>query len=189
MSTAKRLHYSYEDYLALLAESSIKLEYCDGVIYAMAGGTIAHAALAAAAIRVLAAALPPGCTVYSSDLKVRVESTGLATFPDVSIACGPPIASARDAHALTNPTILVEVTSRSTEDYDRGEKLSHYKQIASLRAVLFVSHREARVTLVERAEDGWSERDVRPGERLSAGCLDREIAIDDVYAGVALDPR
>ena len=57
-------------------------------------------------------------------------------------------------YAVVNPCILVEVTSRSAEDYDRGEKLSHYKQIASLRAVLFVSHRAPRVTVIDHIFDG-----------------------------------
>ena len=158
MTSAKRLHYTYSEYQELLARSDFKLEYCDGVIYAMAGGTIAHAELSAAAVRLLARELP-SCRVFTSDLKVRIEATDLSTFPDVSLLCGALECSPIDAHALANPTVLVEVTSRSTEDYDRGDKLSHYKQLASLRAVLIVSHKAQRVTVVERTESGWSERD------------------------------
>lgn len=73
-------------------------------------------------------------------MKLRVEATDLSTFPDVSVVCGEAIVRI-DRRAITNPILLVEVTSRSTEDYDRGDKLSHYKQIPSLRAVLFVSYR------------------------------------------------
>jgi Uma2 family endonuclease len=188
LSHAKRLHYSYEEYVDLLAQSSFKLEYCDGVIYAMAGGTVAHAALGAAVIRELSAALGHACTVFSSDLKVRVEASGLATFPDVSVVCGAVETSPQDPHALVNPTLLVEITSRSTEDYDRGDKLSHYKQLPSLRAVLFVSHRERRITLVERTTSGWDERDARSGERVQVGTPAVALDVDAVYAGVALEP-
>ena len=189
MTTAKRLHYSYDEYLRLLEESSFKLEFCDGVIYAMAGGTVAHAALGAALTRVLGQALLGKCQVFSSDLKIRVEASDLSTFPDVSVVCGPQKTSPQDAHALTNPTLLVEVTSRSTEDYDRGNKLSHYKQLSSLCAVIFVSHRACCVTVVERVDGSWEEREYRSGELVSLNEPKVSFAVDDVYGGIALDPK
>jgi Uma2 family endonuclease len=188
MSTAKRLHYSYGEYLRVLEHSDFKLEYCDGVIYAMAGGTVAHGQLAARAIIVIGSALG-GCRVFSSDVKVRVDATDLTTFPDASVVCGELLRSKLDANAITNPTLLVEVTSKSTEDYDRGDKLSHYKQLPSLRAVLFVSHRTKAITIVERTATGWSERDVRSGERLTLSAPALTFAVDDVYAGVELEPE
>lgn len=187
MSNARRLHYTHDEYLKVLASSTVKLEYCDGVIYAMAGGTVAHAELAAAVTALLRNALQGRCRVFSSELKVRVESSDLFTFPDVSVVCGELETSKLDAHALTNPSLLVEVTSRSTEDYDRGEKLSHYKQIPSLRAVLFLSHRERRITLVHRSAGGWDETDRRSGERVVLDDPACSLAVDDVYAGIALD--
>ncbi len=187
MTTAKRLHYSYEEYVALLQRSDFKLEYCDGVIYAMAGGTVAHAALGAACVRILGQALLDACRVFNSDLKVRIEASDLSTFPDVSVVCGPIETSGIDPHALTNPTVLVEVTSRSTEDYDRGDKLSHYKQLPSLRAVLFVSHRTRRVTLVERSAAGWDETELRAGERVVVREPSFAFEVDELYEGVPLD--
>lgn len=189
MTTARRLHYSYEDYLRALEDSAIKLEYCDGVIYAMAGGTVAHAALSAAMTRILGQALLGQCMVFSSDLKVRVEASDLATFPDVSVVCGAQAVSPIDPHALTNPTILVEVTSRSTEDYDRGDKLSQYKQLPALRAVIFVSHRSRTITVVTRTAKSWDEREFRAGEFVQLDTPSLRFAVDDVYAGVTLDSR
>jgi Uma2 family endonuclease len=188
MSTAKRLHYDYSDYLRSLEMSELKLEYCDGVIYAMAGGTPAHAQLSAAVIVALSRVLPKSCRLATSAMKLRVEASGLSTFPDVSVICGAQITSSLDAHAITNPTVLVEVTSRSTEDYDRGDKLSHYKQLPSLRAVLFVSHRQRSITLVERSETGWRERELRSGEEVSLMAPEISFLVDDVYDGIALDP-
>jgi Uma2 family endonuclease len=187
VSTARRLHYTYDDYLRVLDMSTIKLEFCEGVIYAMAGGTPAHAALGASATRLLGNALAGRCTAFSSDLKVRVEATDLSTFPDGSVICGAVQRAAVDPHAATNPVILVEVTSPSTEDYDRGEKLSHYKQIPSLRAVLFVSHKTPRVTLVERAASGWDEREARAGETVTIAEPALSLSVDELYAGIALD--
>lgn len=186
MSTARRLHHSYDDYLRLLADSDTKLEYCDGEIFAMAGGTPAHAELAAAMISLLHGALA-GCKVYSSDLKVRIEATGLSTFPDASVVCGDLRTSPIDRNAATNPAIVVEVTSRSTEDYDRGEKLSHYKQLPSLRAALIVSHRRQQVTVVSRTAIGFDVHEVRAGERLCLQDPALDLALDDVYAGVQLE--
>ena len=187
MSNAKRLHYSYDEYLRMLADSTLKLEYCDGVVYAMAGGTPSHAALAAAVTRILGQALLGRCTVFSSDLKIRIDATDLATFPDVSVVCGALVSSPKDENALTNPALIVEVTSRSTEDYDRGDKLSHYKQLVSLQAVLFVSHRARSITVVERDGAAWTEREVRGGEVVSLARPSVTISADELYEGIALE--
>lgn len=187
VSTAKGLHCDYDGYLAALADSHLKLEYCDGVIHAMACATPTHAELAATMIALLRPLLPAGCRLFSSDLQVRIEATDLSTFPDVSVVCGPFVPAARDGNAATNPTVLVEVTSRSTEDYDRGDKLSHYKQLPSLRAILLVSHREARVTLVERSAAGWDERDCRTGELVSLREPRLVFPVDELYRGVTLE--
>jgi len=165
----------------------VKLEYCDGEIYAMAGGTPTHADLAAAAIRLLGNSLVGRCRVSSSDLKVRVEATDLSTFPDVTVVCGERRVSSKDPNAVTNPTLLVEVTSDSTEDYDRGEKLANYKQLPDLEAVLFVSHRRAQVTVVERAAVGWSQREIRSGEEVVLRTPPVRFALDELYAGIALE--
>jgi Uma2 family endonuclease len=187
MTTARRLHYSYEEYLAALEVSGVKLEYCDGEIYAMAGGTPAHADLAASIARLLGNALLGRCRVSSSDLKVRIEATDLSTFPDVTVVCGERRVAAADRNAVTNPTVLVEVTSNSTEDYDRGEKLSHYKQCPSLAAVLFVSHRRAEVTVIARTTAGWEQRVYRAGEFLALNDPSLSLGVDELYAGIQLD--
>ncbi len=187
MGTARRLHYSYEQYLHALHDSDLKLEFCDGVIYAMAGGTPGHGALGAAMIALLRAALLGRCTVFTSDVKVRVEATGLSTFPDISVVCGQQQTSPIDANSIVNPVMLVEVTSRSTEDYDRGDKLSHYKQLPSLRAVLFVSHRRQQVTVVYRVAGGWEEREFRSGENLTLSEPAVSLPVNDIYVGITLE--
>lgn len=186
MSTARRVHHSYTEYLDLLEISHVKLEFCDGEIYAMAGGTPTHADLGASMTRLLGNALLGRCRVSSSDLKVRIEATGLTTFPDVSVVCGDRETAEIDPNAVVNPTLLVEVTSPSTEDYDRGEKLSHYKQIESLQAVLLVSHRRKQVTVYQRSDDGWEQRDVRGGEIVVLSSPELSISVDELYAGIEL---
>lgn len=188
MSTARRVHYSYDDYLRALEDSDIKLEYFDGEIYAMAGGTLAHAELGARVISSLTAALRGSCRVFTSDAKVQVEATGLTTYPDASVVCGETRNATNDRNALVNPTILIEVTSKGTEDYDRGEKLSQYRQIPSLKFVLLVSHRSARVTIIERTATGWSTREARSGEQVSLAEPALTLSVDALYEGIALDP-
>lgn len=101
--------------------------------------------------------------------------------------CGAPQFAAIDRHAATNPTLLVEVTSPSTEDYDRGDKLSHFKQLPSLQAVLIVSYRAQQLTLHRRTAGGWEQVELRAGERLVLEAPALSLAVDDAYRGVALD--
>jgi Uma2 family endonuclease len=187
VTTARRVHHSYAEYLQLLELSNVKLEFCDGEIYAMAGGTPTHADLGASAVRLLGNSLLGRCRVSSSDLKVRIEETDLTTFPDVTVVCGERRTSSIDGNAVINPTLLVEVTSSSTEAYDRGEKLSHYKQIPSLVAVLLVSHRRRQVTVIERTADGWAQRELRAGEVVTVEQLSLSMSVDELYAGISLE--
>jgi Uma2 family endonuclease len=119
---------------------------------------------------------------------VRIEATDLSTFPDGSVVCGEIQRSKIAKNAVTNPTILFEVTSRSTEDYDRGDKLSQYKQLPSLRAVLIISHRSKSITVFERSSSGWDEREVRSGAAVKLADPAVSFAVDAIYAGVELEP-
>jgi Uma2 family endonuclease len=180
-TTARQLHYTYEQYRALEDESSIRHEYLDGEIYAMAGGSPDHAALAATVIRLLGGQLPPGCRAFTSDLRVRISATGLSTYPDAAVVCGRTLRASDDALAVVNPVLLVEVTSQSTEDYDRGEKLRHYMQLPSVREVLFVSHREPRLTVHRREDVGWKVVDALQHEIVTLESVAAHLAVDDVY--------
>jgi len=181
MATARHLHHTYADYLAVEKDSPVRHEYLDGEIFAMAGGTPEHAALAAQLAALLQTRLPPGCRAFSSDLKVRIDATGLTTYPDLSVVCGPVDRAASDPNAITNPALLVEVTSPSSAEYDRGEKLQHYQRIPSLQAVLLVSHEAHQITLFERAEGGWKRREFGSGERLEIGSPSVGFRIEEVY--------
>ena len=181
-STARRVHHTYAEYLALEDASSTRHEYLDGEIYAMSGGTPDHAGLAAAAIGILRNGLPRGCRAFTSDLRVRVVETGLSTYPDGAVICGKSARAGDDRHAVVNPVVLVEVTSPSTEDYDREEKLRNYQLLPSLREVLIISHRGPRVTLVRREEDGrWTSSDFRDAEAVTLSSVGMILEVDDLY--------
>jgi Uma2 family endonuclease len=182
MSRARRLHYTYAEYRALEDESSIRHEYLDGEIYAMAAGSPDHAALAASIIRLLGAQLPRGCRMFTSDLRVRIPATGLSTYPDASVVCGRTQRAADDPLAVTNPVVIIEVTSASTEDYDRGEKLRHYQSLPSLREVLIVSHASPGLTLHRREAAGeWTVLHAAADGGLELVSLGARLAVDDIY--------
>ncbi|MFO0549267.1 MAG: Uma2 family endonuclease [Polyangiaceae bacterium] len=178
---------TYAEYLTLERDSGTKHEWCAGQVYAMAGGTPEHARLSARVIAALLAALRGrGCEVFSSDLKIRVQATGLATYPDATVVCGSIQAATDDPNAVVNPTCIVEVLSPGTEAYDRGEKLWHYQQIAELRAVLFVAQDCRRLEVVARsAEDAWSRSSVEGDGSLSLGTLGVTLSIGDVFGPAA----
>ncbi len=182
MSTARHLHYTYADYLRVEAESPIKHEFSEGEIYAMAGGTPEHAALAMRVGAILTRVLS-NCTVFSSDMRLRIGASDLTTYPDVSVVCGKLSRSGDDPLAITNPGVIVEVTSPSTEDYDRGEKLDRYRSVPSLKTVLIVSHRGPRITVWTRNSGGWGATEVGAGQRvvLEAGSFD----VDEVFSVLA----
>ena len=185
MTNAFPLHrYTYEDYLRLEEESPIRHEYLDGEIVAMAGGTPEHAALAMAVGRQLGNQLDgTRCRVFSSDLRVRVVETGLVSYPDVTVICGPSERDPQSQTTILNPTAVVEITSDSTEHYDRGAKLEHYMKVASLGAVVIVSHRERRVEVHSRSENGeWSHVIATGGAQVPIVPLDAVLDIDLLYS-------
>jgi Uma2 family endonuclease len=160
-----RHHYSYEEYLAYEHDSELKHEYDAGEILAMAGGSPRHSALASRISAALENTRPPECTAFQSDMRVRVLATGRATYPDVSMVCGPIERDAADGSGttITNPTLLVEVLSPSTEEVDRGSKWRDYQRIPSLQEYVLVSQ-DFRVEIYRRLASGsWEYLDVREG--------------------------
>ncbi len=181
----RRLHrHTYADYCAVeLMSPSTKHEFLDGEIYAMTGSSVMHAGLTAVVSSMLVQQLRYGpCRVFSSDLRIRVLATGLATYPDVSVVCGAPEMDPESKHAITNPRVVVEVLSRSTERYDRCMKLQHYRQIPSLGAIVIVSQREHCIEVWSRgADDAWTSRASGPGEVAEIPVIECHLRVDDVY--------
>jgi Uma2 family endonuclease len=176
---------SYEDFLAAEQHSETKHEWLDGVVYAMAGGSIEHSRLANRIATALTNALDT-CEVHQSDAMTFVRATQLSTYADVAVVCGPVEVQKIEregrvlGEALLNPTILVEVLSDSTEEYDRGEKFAHYMRIPSLREYVLVSQESPKIEVFRRPERGhWVREEARPGEVISIGGC--KIRVDDIY--------
>ena len=181
---ASSANMSYAEYVAAEAASEVRHEFLNGEVWAMAGGTPEHAALAASMIGELRTALrgKPRRT-YSADLRIRVPETGLSTYPDAAVVCGELVTAADDEHAAVNPVVLVEVLSETTEGYDRGAKAAHYRRIPSLREYVLVSQAEPRIEVHRRTESGrWEILEARPGESIELSSLGIRLDVAAVYA-------
>jgi Uma2 family endonuclease len=161
-----RHHYGYDEYLRYERDSALKHEFVDGEILAMAGGSRRHSALASRMSATLEMARGGGCVAFQSDMRIRVLATGRTTYPDASVVCGPIEGDPADPsrETITNPTLIVEVLSPSTEEYDRGEKWVDYQRIPSLKEYVLVGQSARRVERYRRLADGtWSYLDATEG--------------------------
>jgi Uma2 family endonuclease len=149
---------SYAEYLEFERTSDIKHEHLNGEVHAMAGGTIEHGALATSFARQLGN-LHQGksCRVFISDVKLFVSETGLSTYPDGMVVCGALTTASHDANAVTNPVLVFEVLSDSTEAYDRGAKWAHYRKLASLKEYVLINQHDQRIEVYRRNRDGRFE--------------------------------
>jgi len=175
----------YAKYLADEELSDVKHEYCNGAVVAMAGGTIAHSRLKTNLLYRLAAALDgKPCAAFAADARVRVTATSLATYPDVSVVCGPVQTDDEDPNAIVNPTALFEVLSPSTAGYDRGEKFDHFMQIPTLRAYVIVDHARPHIDLYTRnPDDTWTRRGFGAGDTVRIDAIDVDVQVKQVYEG------
>ncbi len=174
---------TYAEYLALEESGDTKHEYVNGVVYAMSGGTSEHARLQARVIVALTAALgDKRCEPFSSDLRVHVVATGRSAYPDVTVVCDRVEHADIDPLAATNPTLIVEVLSPTTEADDRGEKWAHYQQMSSLRHYMLVSQHRPRIEVFTRTDLGWHYAEVLPGGAVVLAALGVSIPLDALYA-------
>ncbi|MCA9711596.1 MAG: Uma2 family endonuclease [Myxococcales bacterium] len=175
------------EYLAMERASSEKHELWRGEVFAMTGGTLAHAMLAMNVGAALLGALGSrGCRVLGSDAKVHVPATRGFVYPDVSVVCGELQTYDGSRDVLLNPMVVVEVLSESTERFDRGDEFAGYRSIASLADYVLISQRLRRVEVYTRQADGaWLLRaydDEQPAVRLPS--VDVGLALDEIYRGV-----
>jgi Uma2 family endonuclease len=193
-------YVTFADYLELERSSDdVKHEWFNGAVYAMSRGTPEHARLSMRIGRVVGTALPEGCEIYSSDLMLYVAEAKLSTYADASIACGPleTMTVKRNGkslgEAVTNPVVIFEVLSESTERYDREEKFGYYRTLPSLREYVLVSQDEAMIEVFRRPAAGSPARSASPAsgnhgweaERARAGgsvtVHGRTIDVDALY--------
>ena len=180
----KKPFVTVDEYLVLERAALDKSEYFDGEIFAMARATAAHSLISANVICELRNRLRGnGCLPYDSNLRIEIPATGLFTYPDVSVICGPIEFSPLGNDMATNPKLLVEVLSDSTEAYDRGGKFAHYRTIPSFREYILISQTEPLVEVFFRRDDGIWE--LAPMKGLDATArlqsLQIELPLAEIY--------
>jgi Uma2 family endonuclease len=193
MSLQPELKIHFDDWLAAeRAATQGRSEYVDGEIFAMAGGSEAHNLICGNVLRELGNRFKGRpCYVYTSDMKVRVEAANLGAYPDAMAVCGERLFWDDRKDVITNPTLIVEVLSDSTEAYDRGDKFAYYRSIPSLRAYLLLSqHRVSAEVYLRQPSGDWLLRtndDLQ--DRILLTALDVEVTMADLYDKVELAPR
>lgn len=161
-----------------------KHELLNGKMIAMAGASPRHVKLSTNLLIALGSRLRGcACAAYGSDLRVHIPATGLYTYPDLTVICGPITRHEKDAATVLNPTVIVEVLSESTEAYDRGAKFGHYRSIGVLRSYVLVDQREPHIERYDRMDDGdWRLHDVDGlGLELALPCIGVTVPLAEVY--------
>ncbi len=199
MSTAEKRRLTAAEYLAIESTSEIRHEFLDGEMFAMSGGSLWHNLIKDNFARAVANRLSGGtCRVVTSDQRLKVDATGLYTYPDVLVFCGPPVMEDGVHHTLTNASLVAEVLSNSTEKYDRGLKFSHYRRLDTLQEYLLIAQDRFSVEVFQRQDagsssagsDAWllsaaAEREAEV--RLSS--LGITVPLAEIYAGVEFPPE
>ncbi|HET6422831.1 MAG TPA: Uma2 family endonuclease [Planctomycetaceae bacterium] len=191
MSTVPVRFYTPEEYLERERRAVTKSQYFRGEIYAMSGASREHILIAGNFLAALHTALRDRpCEVYNSDMRVKVQASGLYTYPDLSVVCGEPRFDDSHVDTLLNPLVLVEVISPSTEAYDRGAKANQYRQLASLRELVLVASESLHVERHHRGEDGewriWEANDRTA--KLPLSSLGVEIPLEEIYRRIEFAP-
>lgn len=184
MASEPHRRVSPEEYLSLERQSETKNEYLNGEIYAMAGASRRHNRINLNVAIALDSQLKArGCDVYTGDMRVRVPAADLYTYPDVTVVCGEPELDDAEVDTLLNPTLIVEVLSRTTESYDRGVKFAYYRTLSSFAEYLVLAQdRLYAEHSVRQGNGGWLLTETARREDVlelpSIGCT---LALRDVY--------
>lgn len=149
----------------------------------MAGGTVRHAALARTILGLLFAHLRGGpCEPFGSDLQISIQAAEVATYPDVAVVCDPVECDADSATHVTNPRVIVEVLSPTTERYDREQKRLYYQQLDSLREYVLVAQDRRRVEVWQRSDDAsWTHAVYESGARAPLPSIAFALDVDELY--------
>lgn len=190
MSLKPRTDYRFPDYLVAEREAQdVKHEYLAGEVFAMTGASFHQNLIVANIVRHLGNQLADRpCTVLANDMRVRVEAMDLCAYPDIVGLCGEPSFYDEREDVLTNPALIIEVLSKSTQGYDRGDKFALYRALPSLREYVLVSQSRVGLDLYTReADDRWMlTAYTYLGECMRLESLGCTLDLAEVYAKVEL---
>ncbi len=184
------LKYNYllgEEYLEGERAAEEKHELMNGKIITMTGASLKHNRIVRNLIGNIHSFLKgKTCEVFPSDLRVNIPNVNSFTYPDVTIVCGKPELLDDHFDTLLNPSVIIEVTSPSTESYDRGNKFFTYQQLPSLKEYILIDSSTVHVHLITKREDGsWLFKVIETiSDSLTINTIQQEIALKDIYDGI-----
>jgi Uma2 family endonuclease len=184
MDTQPKKFLTPEEYLVQERLAETKSEYYCGEVFPMAPSNMNHSLIVTNLVGSLGTSLRRSeCRVYCSNLRLLVCETGFYTYPDVLVVRGKPIPTDANSDVLTNPVLLIEVFSESTENHDRGFKLHQYMRIPSLQEYLTVSQTEMLIDHhIRQPDNSWLIRELTPANgKVPIHCFGVELDFADVY--------
>lgn len=157
MSAVPKIYLTPAEYLAFERQGDVKHEYFRGELFAMAGASRQHVRISINVTTLLDNQMKGRrCELFNGDMRVKVSPTGLYSYPDVSVVCGQPRFEDKEMDTLLNPTVIVEILSKSTEAYDRGQKFAQYRTLDTLIDYLLISQDRPLIERFTRqADGGW----------------------------------
>ncbi|NOT63568.1 MAG: Uma2 family endonuclease [Acidobacteria bacterium] len=189
MSAQPKLKYTLQEYLKMDRGDDARLEYWDGEIFDMAGGSEWHYEIEGNLIATLKPRLNArGCRAFTGNTRLKVPSLPPYRYGDFSALCGKAqFEQVEGAAVLTNPSLIIEVLSKSTEGFERGDKFTHYQSIPSFCEYLLVSQHRPHVThLVKQADGSWNQREYNDmNAMIKFAALDGELSLQEIYQAVS----
>jgi Uma2 family endonuclease len=188
MEAQKLSNLSYSDYLNIEETTGIKHEYHNGAIVAMSGGTIEHSLISGNIFALLKNELKKKkqrCKPLNSDAKLHIEASNKFLYPDVMVVCGEFEKPKNEVSSINNPIVIIEVLSKSTESYDRGDKFYFYRQIPSLQEYILIDQYKAMVDLHIKKSDLWEIKRIEGiTQSIEIAALDIHLDFKDIYEDV-----
>jgi len=184
----KKKIFTPEEYLALEEEAEFRSEYDDGEIVAMAGGSISHIRITANIAHFLRNKMPGDCESLATEMKIWAESYRKFYYPDVTVICGEPVFYRKRDDAITNPVLIFEVLSKSTEARDRGEKFAAYQSLESLQEYVLVSQDKPKLEkFVRQSDESWKyQAIIGLKSKIGFESIGVELTFEEVYQRVEL---
>ncbi|EDN67283.1 protein of unknown function DUF820 [Beggiatoa sp. PS] len=181
---AQPIYITPENYLAKERQAKYKSEYFDGEIFAMSGASEAHNLISGNIFAELHAVFKKRpCKVYNNDMRVKVSPTSLYTYPDIIALCDKPRFDDEQKDTLLNPTVIIEVLSDSTANYDRGTKFKHYRTLDSLKEYLLMAQDKCHIEhYVRQINNQWVLSETNNlQETIDLPSIDSRLALTEVY--------
>ncbi|MDQ3586424.1 MAG: Uma2 family endonuclease [Acidobacteriota bacterium] len=191
MTSQPEHRYTLEEYFALELSSEEKYEFWDGRVFCMGGASLAHNQIARNLVTLLDNQLRErGCQTLPADMRIKVPAYLPYRYPDLTALCGrPEIEVVGGLEILTNPALIVEVLSPSTEAFDRGDKFTYYKSIQSFSEYLLVAQHRPHVSQFIKRENGvWAFIEFNDlADVVRCSSVPCELALSEIYRNVTFE--